>query len=72
MISLVNITDGFVADNIFLLKIKSNFQLYENQDFCKTVAQKKKEKRLIHVNTSTPFYAQTAGIACCKISKNRL
>ncbi len=50
MISLVNITDGFVADNIFLLKIKSNFQLYENQDFCKTVAQEINEKTVAYIN----------------------
>ena len=39
MISLVDITESFKANNVFLLKIKSNACLYKSQDFCKTFKQ---------------------------------
>ena len=44
MISLVNITETFKADNVFLLKIKSNALLYKDFDFCKTYVQKDKDE----------------------------
>lgn len=60
MISLVNITESFVADNLFLLKIKSNALLYKDFSFCKTYLQKDdsgKETAFIGVleNSATCF-----------------
>ena len=50
MISLVNITENFVANNIYLLKIKSNSLTYKNQDFCKTAEQKQDTKATAFIN----------------------
>ena len=50
MISLVDITESFKANNVFLLKIKSNTCAYKNYDFCKTFKQEINEQICAFIN----------------------
>lgn len=66
MISLVDITEFFDANNVYLLKIKSNSLCYKNQSFCKTVKQEINGKTTAFINvlndSATVFCFDTADI----------